>query len=139
MAEPNGGTAELTQRECWEHLRTEAYGRLAVIDEDGPSIYPVNVLVDHATLVFRTAEGAKLTALRADQRVAFEVDGFEAESGDAWSVAIRGDANEIVIPREAVQVTELDVTPWQTGPKPVFVRVVPTSVTGRRFRRAVTP
>jgi nitroimidazol reductase NimA-like FMN-containing flavoprotein (pyridoxamine 5'-phosphate oxidase superfamily) len=136
MAEPSDGAVELTQRECWEHLRSEAYGRLAVVDEDGPAIYPVNVLVDHATLVFRTTEGTKLDALRADPRVAFEVDGFDAESGNSWSVAIRGEAGEILVPREAVEVMELDVTPWQAGPKPVVVRIVPNAVTGRRFRRS---
>jgi uncharacterized protein len=139
MAEFRDGAAELTRRECWEHLRTEAYGRLAVLDEDGPAIYPINVLVDHATLVFRTTAGTKLDAMRADPRVAFEVDGHHAESGDTWSVAIRGTAKEIVVPHEAVQVIELDLTPWQAGPKPVFVRIVPTEVTGRRFHRSGAP
>lgn len=138
MAEPLDRADDLTRRECWERLRSEAYGRLAVIDENGPAIFPVNALVDHATLVFRTTEGTKLDALRADPRVAFEVDGFDEETGHSWSVAIRGEASEIVAHHEAVQVIELEITPWQAGPKPVFVRITPTSVTGRRFHRSAT-
>lgn len=126
---------ELTTRECWELLRTQAYGRLAIIDEDGPMIYPINALVDHGTLVFRTTTGGKLNALRDDDRVSFEVDGVDADNDDAWSVVIRGSARPVTNQYEEIEVVELGVTPWQHGPKPVFVRVTPDVVTGRRFHR----
>lgn len=127
---------EFSERECWEKLRNEAYGRLAVIGEDGPAIYPINVIVDHATVVFRTTAGTKVDAIRADPRVAFEVDGWDDDDGTAWSVAIMGSAKEIVRMQDAVPAAELGVTPWQAGPKPIFVRITPTSVSGRHFRRA---
>jgi len=129
------GDRELTSRECWELLRTQAYGRLAIIDHDGPMIYPINALVDHGTLVFRTTPGGKLNALRDDDRVAFEVDGVDPDSDDAWSVVIRGSARPVTNQYEEVDVVELGVTPWQHGPKPIFVRVTPTVVTGRQFHR----
>lgn len=138
-AETNEASCELTERECWEHLRAEAYGRLAVVDDDGPVIYPINVLVDHGTLVFRTTEGAKLDALRDDDRVSFEVDGFDADTSCAWSVVIRGRGREITSPHESADVTELGVTPWQSGPKPTFVRISPRVVTGRTFVRHPPP
>lgn len=126
---------ELSERECWEHLRAEAYGRLAVIGEDGPTIYPINVVVDHATVVFRTTQGAKVDAIRDDSRVAFEVDGWDDDDGTAWSVVITGVAKEVVRMLDAVPAAELGVTPWQAGPKPIFIRITPTTVSGRRFRR----
>lgn len=128
--------AELSERECWDHLRNEAYGRLAVIGPDGPVIYPINAIMDHGTVVFRTAEGGKLDAIRADPRVAFEVDGWDLDDDVAWSVLVAGIAREVVRMHESAAVTELDVTPWQAGPKPTYVRIDPSSVTGRTFRRA---
>jgi len=126
---------ELSERECWAHLRAEPYGRLAVIGPDGPVIYPINAVVDHATIVFRTTEGSKVDAIRSDPRVAFEVDGWTPGDGTAWSVGITGVAKEIVRMLEGASAVELEVTPWQAGPKPIFIRVTPNSVSGQRFRR----
>ena len=136
MGERAAETAELSERECWERLRQEAYGRLAVVGADGPEIYPINALVDHGTIVFRTTAGTKLDAIRADARVAFEVDGWDRSDGTAWSVAVRGTAREIVGMHESVGASELGLTPWQAGPKPSYVRITPTTTTGRRFHRA---
>lgn len=127
---------QLSERECWEHLRNEAYGRLAVVGEDGPVIFPINAIVDHGSVVFRTAAGAKLTAMRADPRVAFEVDGWNTTDGVAWSVLVTGLAREVVGMLEGADVTELGVTPWQSGPKPTYIRIVTASITGRTFRRS---
>ena len=123
----------MTVRECWELLRSEAYGRLAVIGDDGPEIFPINAVVDHGSVVFRTASGAKLESLQADPRVAFEVDGHDHES--AWSVMMRGRARIVTSNYEGIDVAGLGVTPWQSGPKPEFVRIEPVVVTGRRFDR----
>lgn len=133
-ADPIGDHRELSRRECWELIRGEQYGRLALVGPDGPEIFPVNVVVDHATIVFRTAEGAKVDAIRADPRTSFEVDGTD-DNGQVWSVVVKGTANEIDSGTDGIAATELGVTPWQEGPKPIFVRVVPTTVTGRRFDR----
>ena len=128
--------AELTERECWEHLRDEAYGRLAVIKPDGPAIYPINAIVDHGSIVFRTAAGGKLSAIRADPRVAFEVDGWNQADDVAWSVLVTGVAHEVLRMLEGAHVTELGVTPWQAGPKPTYIRIDPSWITGRKFRRS---
>jgi nitroimidazol reductase NimA-like FMN-containing flavoprotein (pyridoxamine 5'-phosphate oxidase superfamily) len=135
MGSDDTAISELSERECWEHLRSEAYGRLAVIGPDGPVIYPINAVIDHGSIVFRTTEGMKLDAMRADPRVAFEVDGWDPDDDVAWSVLVTGTAKEVTRMQEGVDVTELGVTPWQAGPKPSFVRVTPASITGRAFTR----
>ena len=43
-----------------------------------PDIFPINYVVDHGAVVFRTAEGTKLAAAVLGQGVAFEIDGYEA-------------------------------------------------------------
>lgn len=130
-----GPDRSISVRECWALLRSQPYGRLAVLAADGPEVFPVNAVVDHGTLVFRTASGAKLDAMRDDPRVAFQIDGLDERADEAWSVVVRGTAHEVVGGHESVVAVELEVTPWQAGPKPTIVRVEPVAVTGRRFPR----
>jgi len=121
----------LLENECWNLLREQEVARLAVVIDERPEIFPVNYVVDHGTVVFRTAEGSKLAALVAESRVAFEVDG-ESDS-HAFSVVVKGFAVEIGDRYELFDALELPLFPWHTGPKHHFVRVLPEMVTGRRF------
>jgi len=124
----------LTTAECWALLRTAEVGRLAVTVAGRPEIFPVNFVVDHGTVVFRTAEGTKLAAVTVSPLVAFEADGRVAGTPDeAWSVVLKGSSEEVRRLHDLVAVDELPLAPWQGGPKGRFVRVVPHVVTGRRF------
>ena len=98
-----------------------------------PDIFPVNHIVDHGSLVFRTAEGTKLAAAVLGTAVAYEADGYDAVRGEAWSVVIRGQAVEIERIHELLAATDLPLFPWQASPKGRFVRIEPESITGRRF------
>lgn len=124
---------ELSVAECWQLLRTRAYGRLAVTTSDGPDIFPVNAVVDHGTLVFRTADGSKLAALADDQRVAFEVDGANVDAGFAWSVVVHGRAAVVADRSEVIDAAELGVAPYAAGAKNRIVRITPQGATGRWF------
>ena len=123
----------LTVHECFELLRGGEVGRLAISRPAHPEVFPVNYAVDHGTVVFRTAPGTKLDALLLERDVTFEVDGYERERGDAWSVIVKGRAERVEAAHERFDAVDLPLFPWQTGPKPQFVRVVPVEVTGRRF------
>lgn len=127
------GVEILEANQCWEQLRTVSVGHLAVSHRDLPQIYPVNFTVDHGTVVFRTGPGAKVDTLTAQPKVAFEVDGVDQASGVAWSVMIQGEAEFFHGIEELVDSFSLMLFPWEPGPKERFVRIVPTSVTGRRF------
>lgn len=122
----------LAEHESWLLLREAVVGRLAVVVDDAPDVFPVNHVVDHATVLFRTAEGTKLAA-SVGHPVAFEVDGYDAASGEAWSVVVKGRAREVHELTEVLDTFRLPLTPWHAAPKPCFVRIEPTSVTGRRF------
>ncbi|GAB3589173.1 pyridoxamine 5'-phosphate oxidase family protein [Angustibacter peucedani] len=123
---------ELHQHECWALVRGTAVGRLAVVLGDGPEIFPVNHVVDHGSVVFRTAAGTKLDAANG-RRVAYEVDGIDVSTGTAWSVVLKGRAHSLVALHDVVDSFGLPLEAWQVGPKPVFVRVVVDTITGRRF------
>jgi nitroimidazol reductase NimA-like FMN-containing flavoprotein (pyridoxamine 5'-phosphate oxidase superfamily) len=127
------GINVLEVHECWQLLRSAEVGRLAVAIMSEPDIFPVNYVVDHGTVVFRTAEGTKLAAATLGRSVAFEVDGYEPADGEAWSVVVKGRAVEIEQMHDLLAATDLPLFPWHASPKPRFVRIDAESVTGRRF------
>lgn len=122
---------ELTSSQSWQLLREAAVGRLAVVLGNGPEIFPVNHIVDHGSVVFRTGEGTKLQAA-IGQAVAYEVDGLD-DAGRAWSVVVKGHAHEVRQLHHLIDVLALPLSPWQGGAKPHFVRIQAEEVTGRRF------
>src|SRR5262245_26879160 len=125
---------ELDEHQCSKLLSSQEAGRLAVAIANHPDIFPVNYVVDHASVVFRTAEGTKLAAAVLGEAVAFETDG--ETDGEAWSVVIKGRAVEIENMYELFDAADLPLYPWHLAPKHRFVRVLPELVTGRRFRGA---
>lgn len=122
------GTAE-----SWELLRGAIVGRLAVISDGAPDIFPVNFAVDHGSVVVRTAGGTKHEAARK-RPVAFEVDGYDLDAVEAWSVVLKGRAVEVWDVDEAIEIMHLPLAPWVRGSKPHLLRLAPETITGRRFR-----
>lgn len=122
----------LETNECWTLLRATDIGRLAVIVAERPEIFPLNFIVDHGTLVFRSATGAKLSTVSDRAPAALEIDGYDAELSSAWSVVVHGRL-EPMISFDLIDADRLPLYPLQGGPKPSFVRIVPDTVTGRRF------
>jgi uncharacterized protein len=133
MADQEPTVTELSESACWALLRTTSVGRLAVWVDDHPDIFPLNYAVDHGTVVFRSKAGTKTSAALSDLPVALEADGYDAETAEAWSVVIRGRGEEISRSSDLLDTIELPLFPWQAGDKGRFVRIVPTSVSGRRF------
>ena len=124
---------ELSESACWALLRTTSVGRLAVWVDDHPDIFPLNYAVDHGTVVFRSRAGTKVSATLSDAPVALEADGYDPETAEAWSVVIRGRAEEINSGPELMDTVDLPLFPWQAGDKGRFIRIVPTTTSGRRF------
>ena len=69
----------LTREECLELLATRPVGRVGVMTELHPVIFPVNYVLDGDAIVFRTGGGPALEHA-ADQPVAFEVDDIDVEN-----------------------------------------------------------
>ncbi|MDT0168642.1 pyridoxamine 5'-phosphate oxidase family protein [Pseudarthrobacter sp. BRE9] len=124
----------LEHHECWALLRTVSVGRLAVLVDGRPDIFPVNYTVDGGTLVFRTGQGTKLSAASGDAAVAVEADGVDPETSLAWSVVIKGTAALVKSTEDVLETSRLYLFPWQAGKKDAFVRITPDSVSGRRFQ-----
>jgi nitroimidazol reductase NimA-like FMN-containing flavoprotein (pyridoxamine 5'-phosphate oxidase superfamily) len=126
-------TVHLTETECWTLLSSQTVARLAVNVGSHPDIFPINYLVHDGGLVFRSGAGTKLAAAVLGRHVAIEIDGFDDSDRSVWSVVVKGEASEIDTMAERFAADDLPLYPWIASPKPNFVRIEPTSVTGRRF------
>jgi hypothetical protein len=117
---PQGPSIELSDEHCWNLLRTASVGRLATADPTGPGIFPINFTCDAGTVIFRTAEGSKLTDLTLTPVVAIEADGSTGEG--RWSVVVRGPATAI---SDAARLDLLPFPEWR--PVASYVGHVPLS------------
>jgi nitroimidazol reductase NimA-like FMN-containing flavoprotein (pyridoxamine 5'-phosphate oxidase superfamily) len=124
---------ELSKSECFQLLARERLGRVAVVDDRGPVVFPVNFVLNRHMVVFRTDAGTKLDAACRGSRVAFEVDGTDAVTHTGWSVVVRGEAVEVTDPAELTRLRKLPLDPWAPGTKTHYVRILPAVLTGRRI------
>ena len=134
MGSTNAGqtTKVLSVHDCWEHLRTASVGRLAIVINGAPEIFPVNYVPEDGTVIFRTGPGAKTDALTAGGAVALEADGLNTYGTITWSVVVKGQA-EIVDLEADDSMPDQDPSPWEEGVKDRLVRITPGEITGRRF------
>jgi nitroimidazol reductase NimA-like FMN-containing flavoprotein (pyridoxamine 5'-phosphate oxidase superfamily) len=133
-AEPRPGQVrELTRSECFELLAGGQLGRVAVTDDRGPVVFPVNYVLDRHTVVFRTEPGTKLHAASRGGRVCFEADGTDGAACTGWSVIVRGEITEVTDPAELARLRELPLRPWAPGTRDRYARILPAVLTGRRI------
>lgn len=125
------GIGLLSLEEC-ERLLAEHYvGRIALIIDGRPQIYPMNYRYAPGVLVLRTRPGTKLAGLANGTPVAFEIDGLDEEYRSGWSVVVHGEAD--IVPAEAVaeEVRHRPLRPWARGQRDLWVKISPASVSGR--------
>jgi hypothetical protein len=134
-----GRWQELTKSECFGLLARERLGRVAVVDDLGPVVFPVNFVLDRHMVVLRTDEGTKLDAAIKGSRVAFEIDGADPATRTGWSVVVRGEAVEVTEPAELARLRNLPLHPWAPGAKAHYVRILPAALTGRRISEPERP
>ncbi|GAA1396572.1 pyridoxamine 5'-phosphate oxidase family protein [Luteococcus peritonei] len=86
----DGHFENLDAAECTQLLRSATVGRVAFQGPDGLTVLPLAYSVDGDRVVLRTASGTQLAKLAEGTEVAFEVDEFDAECSNGWSVLVRG-------------------------------------------------
>jgi len=128
---------ELDEAECWRRLGETEIGRLAVAPAGEVDVFPVNFVVSGGALYFRTAPGSKLLELSVNPSVAFEIDGWDERS--AFSVIVKGVAERLETQTEIDEADQLPLAPWVPTLKYRWVRINPTSVSGRSFIRSAEP
>ena len=134
---PDRVIEELDEDQCLSLISGGGIGRIAYASRFGPAVLPVNYALRDGAVVFRTAANGPVDEdLRtgidgADYKVAFEIDSIDLATQRGWSVLIQGPAHHVTSDEENV-VREADVEPWAPGPREMFVRIVPSRITGRR-------
>ncbi|WOF22671.1 pyridoxamine 5'-phosphate oxidase family protein [Microbacterium betulae] len=137
MGEVDDQVVDLSDRECFRRLGGQELGRIVTRVRDTVDVFPVNYVLDGDEIVFRTAEGSKLVELTVDDEVLFEVD--DHTGVDAWSVVVRGRARALSSSAEIEAADALPLRPWIPTMKRTYVRIEPTTVSGRSFLRGPEP
>jgi nitroimidazol reductase NimA-like FMN-containing flavoprotein (pyridoxamine 5'-phosphate oxidase superfamily) len=136
LIDVNSKLQVLDRAECLRLLATEEVGRLGVVVAGRPEIFPVNYAVDGDEVMFRTDPGTKLAAA-VQGPVVFEVDHLDPTTRSAWSVILHGRAHQVSSfdsPALRRRLMQLHIYPWTGTPKAHLVRLVPSTITGRRVR-----
>lgn len=121
----------LSETESWHLLSSVALGRLVTSVDGEPAIFPVNFVVQHRTVLFRTAEGTKLVSAAINNQVLFEAD--EHDVAEGWSVIVKGSARILRTDEEIDEAERAQLLPWTATVKQHYVRIRALSITGRRF------
>lgn len=123
----------LAEDECLRLLEHSKIGRLGVVVDGYPLIFPVNYALDEGVVTFRTEPGTKFEAAQHG-KVSFEVDQMTQPGRSAWSVLMLGAASVPATrdPSRLQRLQELDITPLDPAEKPLWVQVIPHRITGRR-------
>jgi nitroimidazol reductase NimA-like FMN-containing flavoprotein (pyridoxamine 5'-phosphate oxidase superfamily) len=124
----------LSPAECFDLLEAGGVGRVGFTSAGEIMMLPVTFAVTGKTIVFRTAPDT-LLARYANAPVSFEVDHLDHALHEGWSVLVHGHAHQVTDER-AVQRLEdgMRLEPWAPGARDVYVRIVPTQITGRRIQ-----
>jgi pyridoxamine 5'-phosphate oxidase-like protein len=132
---------ELNEAECMRLITSGGVGRIAFSGRYGPTVFPVNYRLYQDTIVFRTAqdsstdEDLRTGIANAEYKVAFEIDDFDSATREGWSVLVQGSAHHVDSEAERASVSQAGVDPWPGGDRELFVRIIPSRITGRRIRQ----
>lgn len=128
----------LERQTCFNLMATRDIGRVAfTIEGDAaPTVLPLNYVLVNDTIVFRsTLAGTIMRYARG--HAAFQVDHFDEERREGWSVLASGrcrwvrDSGELErIPRGRLP------QPWAEGPRDQVLKITPNRVTGRQIHRS---
>ena len=133
---------ELDEAESLELISQGGVGRIAYQSRFGPAVLPVNYKWHNGAVVFRTTRHSALdedlqTGIAGgDYVVAFEIDEIDEPGRQGWSVLVQGPAHHVESETERAAAEQSGVEPWPAGERELFVRIVPSRVTGRRIKPA---
>jgi len=130
---------EIVLEECIRLLREHHVGRIAVVIDGFPQVFPVNYRLVETSGVTWIAVGTQRghAIERASINAAFEIDSVEPTQREAWSVLARGTLHH-VDPDAADFRKRFDPEPWEAAERDVWLVVQPFAISGRRLHVAET-
>jgi uncharacterized protein len=127
------GLIRLSENACWQFLEKHSIGRVGIVDQGAPMVFPVNYALDGRSVVFRTAPGTKLELAARGRQAAFEVDDAFDVLETGTSVMLHGKLELVRGAAELAHLATLDLRSWAPGGRDRFVRVNPLWLSGRRI------
>jgi nitroimidazol reductase NimA-like FMN-containing flavoprotein (pyridoxamine 5'-phosphate oxidase superfamily) len=125
---------ELSNEDCLGFLRANGIGRIAVVHEGRPFVFPVNYrlveVADKQQVVIRTRPGNVIDL--ADDAVAFEIDGIDPAHQRGWSVLVQGSLHHVA-DDAALRDAHLDSDSWIVEGEGALLTIEPECITGRRL------
>ena len=119
--------------ECLRLLGTVPVGRVGFLSAGEVVILPVNHVADGQSVVFRSNHGSKLSSVGGKNLVGFEADDYDPRTRSGWSVVLSGFTEVVEDDSEIRRLQDLGLESWGgAGADASWIRIRPTSVTGRR-------
>lgn len=127
-----GTLRELSQEECLELMSTHRVGRVGWQDEAGVSIIPVNHVLHGRDVIISTDPDSVLAHRVETESVSFQIDDIDEYNQSGWSVLVRGRLEQV--PAQELEASDLPrPAQWVEEPRHLVLRIVPTTITGRRL------
>jgi uncharacterized protein len=123
----------LDESTCRRILDQHRFGRIAVTDEFGPIIFPVNYAVRGDRIVFRTEPGTKLLAAGEGQSGCFELDDVDEARRFGWDVVVRGTLGRVQDGAEMEMLGDDLPEPFAGGRREHVIALTMETVSGRRI------
>ena len=123
---------ELSREECIDLLKTHAIGRISIVDEGFPRIFPVNYRVTETEvgpwITIRTRRDNVIDHVGAN--VCLEIDGVNETQREGWSVLVCGRLDGLMIDSPKLAET-FQSDPWIAKKRDSWLVIEPLKVTGR--------
>ncbi|WP_110207716.1 pyridoxamine 5'-phosphate oxidase family protein [Nocardioides daejeonensis] len=124
---------ELAEDECRRLLGHNVVGRFGFTTPDGPQIIPVNYAWVSEAITIRTTGYSVLAQHLPGAAAAFEIDHLDYENQRGWSVLATGHAEHVDDLEEVAEIARTwNPRPWAGGNRPLYLRLFPERLSGRR-------
>jgi nitroimidazol reductase NimA-like FMN-containing flavoprotein (pyridoxamine 5'-phosphate oxidase superfamily) len=109
FSNPVGSVVLMTDADCRMLLARRTFGRVGTTNGGLPVIFPVRYVYVDDAITFRTGGTTKLRAAASGDVLAFEVDAYDDDLDEGWSVHVLGRATVLTTEHEFDDLPTLDV------------------------------
>jgi nitroimidazol reductase NimA-like FMN-containing flavoprotein (pyridoxamine 5'-phosphate oxidase superfamily) len=133
------GLEILGRDECMRLAATGSVGRVVFTEQALPAVTPVSYALKDGSIFLKAGEGSKLANGINGSVVAFEVDEFDHDFSQGWSVVFVGKAMPVFEPGRLQELSTLPLRGWDSHNSHRLIEVKIELVNGRRLPNGRSP
>jgi nitroimidazol reductase NimA-like FMN-containing flavoprotein (pyridoxamine 5'-phosphate oxidase superfamily) len=133
------GLEILERDECMRLAATGSIGRVVFTEQALPAITPVSYALKDGSIFLRASEGSKLANATNGSVVAFEIDEFDTDFRQGWSVVFVGKAMPVSEEGRLEELSGLPLRGWDAQNSHRLIEVKIELVNGRRLPNGWAP